>query len=269
MRETAVAALALCLACGTVSSADDAGTAADAGGGTDAAVSDGAPGVIDASSIDAAIVEANCAAPPVCASAGTVATKEDISAVGQRCATWGEEYVDSLRPRSPTLETTQATSICPGDFALPDDCSEGNCFAAIRITVDPELSGVDPIQACKDGVQLAAGARFRLRFNLEPEEPGQPFQTAHVHFERPCDADCLPEERRCDANDNCYPGSEVCFACGYAGLQECACRDPDNDNLPECSECVFIDFNQVFTGRCVAGSCVAPPEDPCEFCVCE
>lgn len=266
MREAPVAALALCLACGSVSSADDAGTAADASGGNDAAVSDGAP---DGSPIDAAIVEANCAASPVCASAGTVATKEDIAAVGQRCATWGEEFVDSLRPRTPTLETTQATSICPGDFALPDDCSEGNCFAAILVTVDPELSGVDPIQACKGGVQLAAGARFRLRFNLEPEQPGQPFQTAHIHFERPCDADCLPAERRCDANDNCYPGNEVCFACGYGGLEECACRDPDNENLPECSECVYILFNQEFTGRCVADSCVAPPADPCEFCICE
>jgi hypothetical protein len=263
MRGMAAVSVVVWLGCGKVSPDTDGGTGSDAAAEQDAASNDGSPG--DDGPVDAGIVATTCAAPPLCASAGTVATKEDIAAVGQNCATWGEAEIDSLRPRTPTLLVSQATSICPGDFALPDDCQgKVGCYAAIVVTVDPELAGVDTTAAC-GGVQLAAGSRFRMRFNLDPLSAGLDFLTAHVHFERPCGADCVTGEHFCAANDNCYADSEICFACGYGFREECACRDADNGILADCFDCSYDDPERNL-GLCLRGVCEL--DVPCSTCPC-
>ena len=164
-------AIAVSLACGGVRGANDAGTSSDAGDDQDASTTDGGPpdgGPPDAAALDAAFVPAGCSASPPCGVAGSVATKEEIAAIGQNCTAWGPPTdIDSLRPKTPTYVATASVSVCPADFALPEDCEDGGCFAAIYVSVDPELVGVDPIAAC-EGVQLAAGARFRLGFNIRP-----------------------------------------------------------------------------------------------------
>jgi hypothetical protein len=265
MKGCGVVVVALWLGCGNVQSDSDGGTGSDAAEPEDAASPDASEASpVDAALEDAAFVPATCAAIPVCAVAGTIATKEEIAAVGQSCPTWGQSIVDKDRPRSPTLVVTESTSVCPGDFALPDDCDGGGCRSDITLTVDTQLAGVSPVATC-DGVQLAAGARFRLRFNLDPPFIGEVFVRAHVHFERPCGSDCVEGERRCEVNDTCHPDAEVCFACGFGNLAECACRDADNDDLPDCTDCSFIDpdSSQKFLGECQDGFCETidlPPE---------
>ncbi len=181
-------AIAVSVACGGVSGTNDAGTSSDAGDDQDASTTDGGPpdaGPPDAAPLDAAFVPVGCSVSPPCGVAGSVATKEEIAAIGQNCTAWGPPTdIDSLRAKTPTYVATESVSVCPADFALPEDCEDGGCFAAIYVSVDPELVGVDPIAAC-EGVQLAAGARFRLGFNIRPEEPGEasapPRSTSSAH----------------------------------------------------------------------------------------
>jgi hypothetical protein len=266
-------AIAVSVACGGVKGADDGGTSSDAGDGQDASTTDGGRdggppdgGPPDGAATDAAFVPEGCAASPPCGVAGSVATKEEIAAIGQNCTAWGPPTdIDSQRPKTPTYVATESVSVCPADFALPEDCEDGSCFAAIYVSVDPELVGVDPIASC-DGVQVAAGARFRLGFNIRPEEPGGGFRTAEVHFERPCDAPCVNDELRCEANDSCYPGDQLCFLCNYDERELCACRSPEGGVLADCTECTYFYFPLETNGLCVQGRCEL--EVDCSTCPC-
>lgn len=253
------------LGCGSVTSSDDpidsgTGTQADA-----AQLPDGSSST-DAAAPDAGIVPNTCEPSPSCGEAGRVAATADVVAIADGCPTWGQAEVDSARNRTPTFLATQDLAVCPDDFTLPADCAQGDplCRAAILITVDENLTGVDPTVAC-GGAQFAAGSRFRVRFTIDRPTFGNELRTAHVHFERACGADCIAGEHRCEANANCYPDGEVCFACARGTREECACRTPDNGVLADCTECQvrFDDF--IVIGQCVSGICEG---DPCDTCPC-
>jgi hypothetical protein len=212
-------------------------------------------------------VPPTCDETPVCAYAGEIGSVADIVAVAEACATWGEAEIDSLRRRTPTFLVSQSFSVCPEDFSLPADCSSGTplCRANLFISVDPELSGVDATAACS-GAQFAAGSRFRARFHIEPPRFGNQFRVAHIQFERPCEAACVDGESRCDANQNCYLDSEVCFSCGRGTREECACRSPDNGILLDCTECRVRYDDAILISQCIDGTC--GEVDPCETCTC-
>jgi len=253
--------------CGSVS--DPSGSASDA------APTDAAAGAPDAAAADAAIpadaaiqiVPATCEEPVVCGYAGEIENPADLVAVAGSCETWGDATVDLFRRRTPTFLASRDLSVCPADFPLPSDCLEGKplCNAALRISVDPGLTGAAETASC-NGAQIAAGARFRVRFNMEPPNLGNPRRTAHIHFERACDAACVEGEHRCEANDSCYLDGDVCFACGYGTLEECACRTPDNGVLDDCTECVVSYGDAIYLSQCVGGTC---PQDACSTCPCD
>lgn len=264
-RELLLAALAAAsiAACGSVS---DKRGGADAGSmPPDAAPSDGS--VADAASADAAApLEPTCEAQPACGDAGQVGSLEALLGAIDQCAAWGNAEVDLFRRRTPALQTSAAFAVCPEDIDLPPDCETGDplCNAAIAITVDPRLTGVDATVAC-GGAQLAAGVRFRLRYNIDPPTFGNQFRTAHLHFERPCQSECEPGEYLCEESSTCYLADEVCFACGRGTVEECACRSPDNGVIGDCTECFYQQGDVIFPGQCVSGVC---EQDPCDTCPC-
>lgn len=264
-RQLALAALAAAsiAACGSVS--DKPGRADSGPTSPDAALPDGS--ITDAASPDAASpLEPTCEPQPACGDAGQVGSLDELlGAIGQ-CAAWGSAEVDLFRRRTPALQTSATFAVCPEDIALPSDCETGDplCNAGIAITVDPGLTGVEATVAC-GGAQLAAGVRFRLRYNIDPPVFGNQFRTAHLHFERPCQSECAPGESLCEESSTCYPEYEVCFACGRGTVEECACRSPDNGVLADCTECSYQQGDIVVPGQCVSGVCEF---EPCETCPC-
>ena len=253
------AAVFVCLACGGVSSKDDedAGT----GSGKDAGDPDsgGPGGARDASPdsgppADAMMVPATCEDVPLCGPAGVVGSAEDVVAIADQCALWGNADIDRFRRRTPTFVAKNFLSVCPEDFAQPADCPAEDPCNPLYISVDPQLNGVDPTAACF-GAQFAAGVRFRVRLNIDPPTVGNQFRTPNIHFERPCDAECRDDEHRCDPIDNCYPDDDYCLACGLGTAEECACRTPDIAVLPDCTECEYQVGDQVFLGACFDAIC--------------
>jgi hypothetical protein len=249
------------LGCGSVNSHDDAGGGSgnDAGdqdsgdgGGDGGGSRDAAP---DGGEADAMIVAATCEDVPICGLAGSVGSAADIAAIGDECPLWGNADIDRFRPRTPTFVATTSISVCPDDFTPPADCQdEPLCGAGFAISVDPQLDGVDQTVACS-GAQFAAGVRFRVRFSLDPPTVGFQFRTPHIHFERPCDAECADGEHRCEAIDNCYRDDDYCLGCGFGTAEECACRTPDITVLPDCTECEYQVGDQVFLGACFDAIC--------------
>jgi hypothetical protein len=264
-RELLLAVLAAtCLAaCGSVS--DKPGAADSGPTPPDAAPPDAS--LADAASADAGgKLEPTCEPQPACGDAGQVGSLEALLGAIGECAMWGTAEVDLFRRRTPALQASAAFAVCPEDLDLPPDCEVGEplCNASIAITVDPGLSGVDATVAC-GGAQLAAGARFRLRYNINPPYFGNEFRTAHLHFERPCQSECEEGEYLCEESSTCYPDYEVCFACGLGTVEECACRSPDNGVIEDCTECQYQQGDVIFPGQCVSGLC---ENDPCDTCPC-
>jgi hypothetical protein len=259
----AVLAAASIAGCGSVS--DKPGAADSGPTPSDAAPSDAASA--DAASTDAGgELEPTCAAQPACGDAGQVGSIEGLLGVIGACEAWDTAEVDLFRRRTPSLQTSAAFAVCPEDLDLPPDCEAGEplCNAAIAITVDPGLTGAEPTVAC-GGAQLAAGVRFRLRYNIDPPTFGNEFRTAHLHFERPCQSECPGGESLCEESSTCYPDGEVCFACGRGTVEECACRSPDNGVLEDCTGCEYQQGDAIYVGQCVSGVCEF---DPCDTCPC-
>jgi hypothetical protein len=284
MRLMAAWLVVVCLGCGGVKSrqddddgsqgddlGDDNGDDGADGNGQDA----GGGGNNDGAPADAGPVSAACAEPPACGSAGEVGSVADIAAIAAQCPLWGDADIDRFRRRTPTFLATQPISVCPGDFAPPDDCDtkkEPICNSGIFISVDPRLAGAAETAAC-NGAQFEAGTRFRVRFNLEPPSLVTSFLTPHIHFERPCDTGCEDDERACEANGACYLVDRLrpdnyCFQCGFGLREECACLTPDITVLPDCTECEFTYGDQVFLGLCLQGNCDTTKE-VCNTCPCE
>ena len=270
------AAALVCLGahgCGSVSSHDDddagSGSGNDAGD-HDSGGGDGGGGSRDAApdggEADAMMVPATCKDVPICGLAGSVGSAADIAAIGDQCPLWGNADIDRFRPRTPTFVAASFISVCPEDFTPPADCQETPlCGAGFNISVDPQLEGVDPTVACS-GAQFAAGVRFRVRFSIDPPTVGFQFRIPHIHFERPCDAECGDGEHRCEEIDNCYPDDDYCLGCGFGTAEECACRTPDITVLPDCTECQYQLGDAVFLGACFDAIC--DPEACDTDCTC-
>jgi hypothetical protein len=259
----AVLAAASMAACGSVS--DKPGGADSGPTPPDAAPPDAS--LADAASADAATpLTPACEAEAACGDAGQVGSLAELLGAIDQCTAWGNAEVDRFRRRTPALQTSAAFALCPEDLDLPPDCDTGEplCNAAIAITVDPGLTGVDATVACR-GAQLAAGVRFRLRYNIDPPVFGNEFRTAHLHFERPCQSECEPGESLCEESSTCLPDFEVCFACGRGTVEECACRTPDNGVLEDCTECDYQQGDVIYPGQCVSGVCEF---EPCDTCPC-
>lgn len=267
MRVSVGVALVCCLACGKVEPPgddDDGTTADDADPEDDDGDNDAGDGSPDGAPADAmTIISPACSEPAVCGDAGEVATVADIAAIATQCETWGAHDVDRFRPRTPTFLVTQPLSFCPGDFSLPRDCQTGtSCNAGKRVSVDPHLQGIVRMMACENGDEgalLSAGARFRLRFDLDPPSLISPNYTAHIRFERPCDVECEEEERLCEEAKQCYDDPEFCFSCGVGTREYCACHTPDNGVIFDCTECEYTLGDAVFIGQCEIGICETDP----------
>lgn len=274
MRGAGVVVVLVCLGsvgCGGVSSSDDDDSSmADSGGGNGDAGGgspDGAPDAGD--DADAMSVPVTCEDDPVCGPAGDVGTAADIAAIAAECATWGNAEVDRFRRRTPTFLASSPISVCPEDFAPPSDCQVGKppCYAPMLITVDPQLTGAGETAACS-GAQFAAGARFRVRFNLDPPTFITSERTPHIHFERACEEECEDGEHRCEAIDGCYPDDDYCFECGFGTEAQCACLTADITVLPDCTECTYFLDDAGYFGLCLDGLCETLTE-ACNECPCE
>jgi hypothetical protein len=266
----------LAIGCGKVSNGnddgDDDGTTDDDADPDDGDPADGSPGTDGSPKLDAdVIVEATCSEPPDCGYAGEVGSTADMVAVVEKCETWGEVDVDRFNPRTPTLLATQTITVCSEDFSLPSNCEgKPRCFANLRITVDPDLEGADEIAFCPNdttGATIDPGVRFRVRYNLDPPNVGFPNYTAHIHFERSCDAECVAGEHRCEPIEGCFDDNDFCFDCGLGTKEECACRTPDNGVFLDCTPCEFILGDAVYLGACQDGFCDIKACDTA--CVCE
>ncbi len=215
---------------------------------------------------DAAVLTAACSQDPSCGEVETISSVDDLIAVTRRCPTWDAVLVDRYRNRTATIRVGSDIEVCVGHIPLPLDCSGGiPCEAGVRLEVDRFLAGVDSSVGCPGGVVLAAGARFRIRYDVMPGGQRSQFRVPNLRFERACDAACSPSERRCDGNGGCYPADEVCFACGRGTQEQCACRSPDNGVIGDCESCAIRGEGTVSPGHCLGGSCT---RDACATCPC-
>jgi hypothetical protein len=252
--------LFLLTACDPVSTGGDDGVVIDGGGGGIDVVD---PPAADAGA-DASTVA--CASAPACGAPTLVSSKADLREIVDACESWSQAEVDRYRARTRTLKTSAPLYLCPEDFVLPAICAEKDlgCFERVLIEVDPRLDA-DATVAC-NGISIDTGVSFRLRLYIHPPQLGFPDPSARLTFEPPCTRECSASERRCDANSACYDGDEVCFQCGHGDRAQCACRTPDLNSLPPCSECDIFYGDFIDIGNCHNDTCVTSPEADPELC---
>jgi hypothetical protein len=240
------------------------------GGGADAGVVDAPTGadVLDPPGIDAGpdASTAACTPEPACGEAQVISSKAELVALVNACDTWSEAEIDRYRARTRTLRTGAELYLCPDDFALPAACETADPPCADRpfLVVDRRLNAESTV-AC-NGVILDTGVSFRLRLHLGQPLFGFPNHSAQITFEPPCSATCADNERRCDANLACYPEDDVCFDCGLGDRAQCACRTPDLNTLPPCTDCQIFRGDFIEIGNCNGDRCVVSPDEDPQLC---
>lgn len=237
---------------GCISVSPDAGSpdAGDVGVPDDGGRDVGTPDARDAS-VDVAIDVFDAAAPDTSgfSCAGEVEVSDATPLLDSVPGDYGSYARLADRPSSADFRATTAFSLDESELPRVGDCSAG-CFGPF-LQVRGDVPGV--VDRGDTSVDIAAGARFRLRFAISMVGRSR---RAFVYFESPACVNCPSEGRECDVDMACYaPGNEYCLECEGRPGTTCACIDARGMTSPDGTACTVLLGDAIASGTCRGGEC--------------